>query len=983
MRKQPSSLDGLVRPDERLAYVAEDAAAAAGSGGTASTAGGLGVSYPIPWFGSSGLTYWRADNGSVATISLPDGGSQAVSDYGGGTDEDTEDGASMVTWWRIPSDCETLVIVARVVKKNGKYGRKIRWDFNDITDDERSAAFCERTLRGLRPKRVYDILIARSKGASKAVNPPSPFTPSANPPMLAGTPTRDNSMTAWPNPDSDNPIGYGPYGKRGSPSYPRYENPALSGDETYALARLDLRNYSPLQVRITAVGAAEKDRSGTYYPVTVTFTAGLVDTITLRGFRVGRKNPEDYTKYAKTYKRWRFQLSETDRDAGTAVLRVGPFGPRQAKHTWHITRIHAVDFRDDTQSRKTVEWYPATIGDCAGPDDIGIGFAASPSTDLDSTYHKAKSNSEVSGGRVPGAVADGSVTADTDDVSAGQATNWQNAQTSDGSAPADGGTAGKRRVLAVLGAGEHVDGKLANFTVSTAPDLDTEKADDAYIRFSADIQTTGGAASTAGDANATQAVFIFRREADGAVGTNYIRKRVDLNPTDTVAALTFHRKMGRKFHMVKMRLRNGISKVDTSLSTQTGGGLVSGAFRAGQTSGGAYVDTDAHLGIDNVSVTSTDFDSGESNAASVTVKFDNIGIGGLPVIPKKIFLFVNKRGQSPTTPYVPTSLADARQPSSSSWKFLKQVHVGDESAYVTVANNLQRQVDVPLRRKKTHKFCAAILVKGSNTFLSGNNAQDAAVLSVTGDSELPTGNYAHGNGNLIRGGSFIYSKDDVDAGGANTKPALRWKDFSTTPATPSSASDIDDSSANNIYWDKTNHCLVVKSGGTRIPACPVKKNLVPGETITVAVLLKQTGLATLPDVTLQAKLYIWYDDGTTTGWTVVDGTSAVIADINISTGAYKMGYSQVTVPSSYTRTKNGQLWLGVAHTPDAQMRTTNWMAVRGNQPMTWDAAAAESDWDDGSAATGYTSQTISDNTAGNFDANQGGFRGAGAGEITL
>lgn len=943
-------VDGVTLADERMQYALngiKKAIAAASAAGGAST--GTGVGYPIPYFGNLGTTYWRADNSAVSTITIPDGSSQTVEDYNLGTnDDDNLDGGGFVTWWLLPNDCAGFNFKVRPVKKNGKYGRPIPFNFDDVSDEERALGFAERTIRGLQPKWVYDITraTATSTSGAKTHNPVEPTKAARVAPQVTAGATRATSLQAWPNPVGGSPaIGYPPYNF--SPRYPLYQNPALPAGQGEALARLDLTNYAPLVVRITAVGAAEKERGGTFYPVTCTCTAGIVGSVTLRGFRVGRK-PEDYSKYGKQYRRWRHDLTEDERAAGTFVAKVGPFGRAQAKHTWHVTRIHARSWKDDAEQAIYNELYPALVADCAGPDDISIAFAASPSTDVDSAYHKAKSNSEVSSGRVPGAAADGTITADPDDVSAGQATNWQNAQTSDGSSPSDGGAAGKRRVLAVLAPGEEVDGKLAGFVVTTAPDLATEKDSDALIAFSADIQTPGGGASTAGDANATQAVFIFYRKGDTDSRPNYIRKRVDLNPTDAKAELSFHRKIGRGLHMKKMRLRNGISKVDTDLKTQTGGGLTSGLFVAGQT-GGAYTDTDAHTGISSVVIADADPGNPESAKAPLKATIGNVGVGGLPVIPKRGIVFVTRKGVTSS----PGSLPASDAPTSGDWRAEKEISLGDEPNLAVIAS-VVREFTAKLRRKKDHWVGLRLYVKGSATPIDSN------VLLYTTVSDLPNSNYGLGHGNYVRGGGFLHSKKDVDGAGSVNKPALDWEYWDNLAG--SGATDVDDSSGNPIYWVPALRHLVWKFNGGSPKYLAIKLPKVPpGKRFSVSMRLRSNS-GTSDSSTFIARICA-KGVGSLTTPALHRGTL-----LNANTGDFVSATSTVDLGTYSTGTQGLYLVLDRNGTSDDQdFQITDIMMNLGDQPLPWEGAGVEANWNQDPA----TSTTFTSTDAGSY-ANAGG-----------
>lgn len=994
MRKT-SSMDSVTRADERMGYIAEDALrrAMAAAGDGTNTVGG-GTSYPYPYFGPTDVTYWRADNSVTASITDQNGNTHTNEDYNKGTGEDNVDGASMISWWVIPNDTVRLTIHGYYVKANGTYGRKLRWQFDDITDDEAAGNFCERTLTGLRPGKVFDIVGCRAtlSDGSKAPNPVEPDEPSKIPPSTVPAVSLTDSMLAWPNPLGSTAAGYGPYS-----TYPTY-SPALASPFTAALARIDLRNYALLVPRITNVASPEKEPDGTYYPVTVTYLAGLVDVITIRGFRVGRKGPQDYSLYGKQWKRWRFQLDSTQRDAGTAILKVGPFGPRQAKQPWHLNRIHATDFRDETvQGKRYGEWYPALLADCAGPADINVTFAATPSTDLDSAYQKAKANSGTQTGRVPGASADGSVTADTDDVLGTQATNYQNAQTSDGSNSTDTGTpAGKRRVLGVLAPGEVVDGKLAGFSIVTEPDLQTEKEHDAFVRFSANIQTPAGAASTAGDANATQAVFIFYREDDADARENYIRKRVDLNPSDDMAECTFHRKIGRKYHMKKMRLKNGISKVDTDLKTYTGTGVTSGKWVAGQDSGGAYVGTDAISGIGSgtpgtggvtLAVATGDTSNDETHKAHFTVSIVNQGWTGtapgtLPVIPKRLVVYVSKKGATSDPGSLPTAPNDT--PSSGNWRVEKIINLRADHDLVRIAT-VTHQFSMKLRRNKQHWIKCRLYVAGDDT-----PRDQTTSTSYTAKTDLPVKNYAHGHKNMLPNSGFLFSERDYDnAAGSVNVLGRRWAvDIAGTPAKINNTIKTTDP-----YWDDPNHRLVWKDAGSsgRPAYGKTKRLLQPGETLTCPVLLAaDAGLAVTLTIQIEVVKVNDSNDFTGPAWgaeTTVWGPQTITATAADYGSTFEQFYVQDTVSSPLQLGANQSLYWKI--TVSGQTNThfvyiDNAVLARGDQVVSWDSQSQEETALENNAPAAATA-SYATTSASTWDAGAGGGNNEipSGGKITL
>lgn len=1007
MRKV-SSFDGVTRADERLLSGTAATASTTSATGTGGAGGGA-VSYPVPWFGPSDNQYWHVNNDTTTSVVDDTGGTHVVEDANKES-EARNTGGSCVSWWLLPTDCTKLVVIAYVITKHGKYGDRIRWAFDDITDAEAAAGFCERTLTGLDPAKVYDIVIARSINdtGAKAVNPPEPFEASWLPPMTGSTPTRVASLAAWPNPVAGSPaIGYGPYS-----TYPEYAGPAganrrtnypLEDPETYALARIDCTNYSSMQPRVVAVGPAIKHHDGVYYSVDFKYVAGIVDKLHIWLRRVGLKTAgvTDYKRYGKIKRVPLDELTDAERDAGTCTRLIGPFTRHQARQTWHIVRINAVEFRGEAQSKRLREWYPADPLQVAGFDHVTGNEATSGTltygTELTGVVYSipnAGAWPDTVGGPIPGAAAS-LAEADYGDLAGTQATDSINAQGRfNGTTFGQGG-----RVLGVFRTVQTIDGRAGGVTITSQPDTATERDDDAWITFSAPILNEAGAASTAAETNAAEGVHKFMRKdqwpgnaAYNAAPATYRpfvhHAIVTLDGTDTKVETTITgKKMGKRFVYIETVLRNAISKsrVDSAgnvVAVSTAGAITAGTtrlnFTAGRNANATYVGPNADDGIAGVQVTSASFDTGESNMGSATVQFNNIGVSAdgdgdaleatTAVIPKQILFYLNRRtSEPPSGAFAPATLAQALNPGAGSeWRLVKDPHVADEFEYARLATGLTRQVHFTARRKRQHWACAVIIVKGSTTPVSGT------MLALSrNSSELPNDNYAHGNGNQVVGGTFLFSRQDFGTAFFPGDHRL-GKHWYITPKKNDMASIIDDS-ATNPRWDPSRHCLrFLGTGSSTVTVTGytlLKKALEPGGILSDSFLARTNGFASgaIVSFTVGKADAAGVFTAVSTGFTI---TPALIT-------AYRAGVlfgGQIFIDSSFSLAANENLWLKIDVTitspgsTNGAVEMDNIMQVRGNQLLSYDFSPSESD--DLSNTT--TASAYSDSSAASIDAAGGG-----------
>ena len=136
-------------------------------------------------------------------------------------------------------------------------------------------------------------------------------------------------------------------------------------------------------------------------------------------------------------------------------------------------------------------------------------------------------------------------------------------------------------------------------------------------------------------------------------------------------------------------------------------------------------------------------------------------------------------------------------------------------------------------------------------------------------------------------------------------------------------------------------------------------------------------------------LQLYYDNtgsGGGTG-TVLSSAVTLSADLEAKTGNFKLFGFQFTMPALTISTA---LWVVLARTgasaTDA-IQVDNWMMVRGNQALTWDASSDEDDWQTNAAAsTAYTdtgSGDIDETAGGGNNAELTSSGGGNSGELTV
>jgi hypothetical protein len=896
-RRRISQFDGITKADERTGYMLEDALARARASADDDTqGGGGGVDYPIPYFGAGGTDYWQMD---------------AIRD-----DDDT--GKTVTMYWLIPAETYRLEVTYRYLKKDGTaYNKKRRWRTADISDDDRMNGLLEWTQDGLKPNRKLDIIQARAflgkrRSEDQAANPPEGGTvqtvPAAgNDTLIAGSPYD----------------GQGGYGSSGA---------GLGA----ALARIVSGEYLLAEPRITAIGAAEKEEDGVYWPITFTYNANTCRTLAVWYRRCGKKNSVTGVSTSTTYgriKRKKFEdLTEAEQTAGTCIRYIGPFIERQARKTWHIVRIRATSYLNDDAPRRIKEFYPILDADLStAANDTSPANSAAP---------------------IPGR-----------DASFGSGT------------PENPNGVSAAAMLAILSQVEDVNGSIpsSGFSIDTAPDLATEKDGDAYIRWQGTIKGPDGVTTiTAAEANATEAVFVFMtKKAFDDFGNDpkyYKRDRAQLEPTDQTVGGEKHRKIGRRLKLIKVVLRNALSRVATDLTSFTGGPVVSGLFVAGHTTGG-YVETDANLYLNTVQC--IQLDSGESNKAHFNASMNNAGFGGvIPVIPKTIEVFVSKKGQTTDPGALPA--AGTTPTAGSGWRLAKTIKTKDEPELATLGT-VTRQFQIAMRRKKAHFIKLRVWVAGSATPVDQTTST-----SYTTTSELPNDNYAHGNQNMVTGGAFLFSRQDFDTAN-NPDSGKLGKQWRTSPSRASVVNYIDDTTS-NPRWDKPNHALRFIGIGTFTGYTLIGKALQPGDTLAFSCLLSISGLTDV-NVTVE----VGHDNNDSGSFVSISSAAAVLNPaINLF---FRMYGDTITISGTPTIPAGSKMWLKITVTNIGVGGYTgmdNVMLARGSQILTYDYSATDLSVTND---TGSSSALTPVGTGpGQFDLGGGGKNpdlNAATGEITL
>jgi len=861
--------------------------------------------------------------GNAAIESLSGGSSTPVPYFGPGgvtywvlnaiQDDDT-DGNTCTMQWLVPIGTDKLTLFYKYIKANGNYGKLKKYVENDFTESEISSGFVEFTMPGIKANKSFDILKAVAKGdGARATNPMSDPDPST---LASGA--------------AD--VGTAPASTGGFP--PGSFTPALS---SAVLARVISGDYTPAVMRVTDVGTPLREPDGIYYPVTVQFTAGsYVQDIKLRYQRCGKRrtsggsgatgqNTIDLTIYGKPkFTPW-YEVSDAERAAGSCEINVGPFTRAQARKTWHITRVRARSVVDEKNGDKIVkEKYPAADADMAtAPNDLSPGNAV--------TTASYPSAFVAGAGSIPG--IDATATNGTPD-------NPGATDTAQGA------------MLAVLTPQQPVTSTpsepASGDVVRNTPDLATEKDNDAIIELRCYVDDSNNSAK-AQDVNASEVVFILARDGEEADQTKWKRFVVALEEDDTHAILQFHRRIGTRWNWIKNVLRNSTSRTTSTVTNYE--------FQAGNT---AYAGVNAiqALSIGTIGTGSnSDDDAGMFRFNVPLVNTAVAATDNLPAIPKRLYIFKNRKGTAPSS-VGSFDLAGGTKPETgdTNWVLDQVIGLRDQPILATAGTH-NIAVTIKTRRKKTVKYYAAVSAVGDDEL------ENSTVGSYDTNTDLPVTNYAHGTKNIIRGGSFVFSKEDA-SGGAADEPARKWEDWTGGTF---SGTDIDSGTTTNVYWEKADHRLRLVDNKNAVIACKIKKILVPGDVYTLSMLVRAQGALGLSE---SFSLQLYYNNGGGGTGTILASAVTISVTAPGSGSDYKLIAFQFTMPSFTIRE---ELWVVFTRTTALASQfgdivVDNWMLVRGNQALTWDSSGPEDDWETVAAA----STTYSDTGSGDVDANAGG-----------
>lgn len=923
MGRRTSIVSSQLLADELTGFK-QDSGTQAASSEINTPGGGGGAAIPTPYFGATNTSYWPVN---------------AV------TSEDTE-GVTLTQRWLVPTGTDKLVIFYKYIKADGMYGKRRKFVWDDFTENEIAAGFVEFTQLGIKANRSFDILkaVAKSSDGSRAANPISDPDPSTLPSGVAPV------ATVLP------PQTYG--------GFPPNSPPFSSSLGSSVLARCVPGPYLLANIRVTAVGTPVKESDGVYFPVTVQFdgTAGVRE-IKLRYERCGVKTGSGtgYNETTSYGNRPRFthwhEVTDTESTAGSCIVNVGPFGPRQAKRTWHVTRVRCKILVDDKNGDKIVkEAYPVAQADMS-------------TTPLDLSPANA-----VVAASYPSAFTPGAASIPGIDASAANGTA-QNPAATDTGQGAMLAVLTPQDVITVLPSDPSTGGTIM---LKNEPDLSTEKDHDAIIQVKAWVNDALHT-MTAENAHADEMVFVFCRKEDytGVPATDapfYKHIIIKLEPDDVFAVANFHRRIGKRFVWVKNVLRNSVSKSPSS------GAAVE--FQAGAT---VYIGPNASQGLTNLTVANPTYSTNEDSPGHITlsITFDNIGVANtnnLPVVPKALFVFAQRRDAAGVTFPGSTEIGAGTDMVSgdTNWRIAAVVKLKDLAGLTTDTSGAtpahEIKVQVKTRRKTAQKYAATIIAVGDNT-----RVNSSVTSSYTPSSDLPVGNYAHGTRNLITNGGFLFSREDFGTGTSTTNLGKNWWVNVST-----SAARLDTTATDSYpYWDQASHRLVWRNsaGGSATGAggvyayCRIKRLVTPGETLTNSILLAAdaTQGATLTFTIRIVKV----DDSAGTGaaWgaeTDVWGPHTITATTSDFSTTFQMFYVSGAVVSSLSLAANQRLYYKITASgiddDGTKVYVDNIMLVRGNQALSWEMS---SDEEDANSNTG-ASATYSSTSASTFDASAGG-----------
>lgn len=852
-------------------------------------------------------------------------------------DDDHRDGLYAVVSFRVPSETRRFKFKYAYVKKNGTYGKE-KWSRAIVlTDAQRMATasygVVEFPFGPLRPNARLDILrlVAIFSRDDEAKNPAEGVAENATP-VTAGT----TGSYPW------HPVS-APFSDTGT-------HPSGVGDSFLSgLATIITRNYFTGQIRVLAVGTAKKEVDGIYYPVTVGVApagqAEYLQSIRFGVHRVGTKAGGSGV-YSRRIPLPRIDLTDTDRttlgSTNSLELDVGPFRQKKVYDIlWARGR-----FGFDSDSRITKRRYPEADADIA-------------TTPTDTSPANSKNVAGTVLTTVPG---------NSDTTLPGY-----RAALNVGGGAMLGCLNGPSRITDAPS-----DPSAADIIVNEL-DISTEKASDCLV--SPRVWANQAHTKTFADTNAERMMAVFcPTDKLGPGEANYYKKiKVDVED-ETATSLVlppFRRKEGKPMTWIKnVAIIPGLDRLPSTGPSY--------GFRVGGNSGSGYVETDALSKISGFTLSSAASDDDNDNHAITATVTATATSGNYPLY-KRLVVFVNRKGTAPFGT-VPTSIDG-----DTNWKVAQDIRLRGDAKYHGASVTIR--VSVPARRKRTIYVCAAITAVGATSVPSGNSitgpppAKVSNILAVTTESQLPPGNYAHGNGNMIRGGSMNLALSEINVGGDDLKPARQWfwhAGALPTTGNPSTVlTDIDTGTTDRVNWRKANQCLYfydtgTADGGNVSAVHRLRRGIKPGEILSLSRLVGSDSLLGLTnsysfDAVLMHAYETSFGSGTWT-WQVL-ATFEPTPNMAPPILGWKMIGNTSTPVINFNKYRGSRFYIfirKITSTTNLFFRATNFMLVRGSQYLPWDASAEELDWGLDDAGAGFSNVTYNETNGGGFGMDQGG-----------
>jgi hypothetical protein len=574
------------------------------------------------------------------------------------------------------------------------------------------------------------------------------------------------------------------------------------------LASFDTGDYLTANLAITAIGAARNEADGIYYPVTMTYDAGIIDWVRFSIARVGAKvagvgvtdryngqqaldmGTATRAQKLNAIKNWRgmsrHYLSDAERDAGTCVVDVGPFTERQAKKSWHIRRIRAgITFeRTDRQDAREVRVKVPT-------DDNEL--SAYP-TDVEFN------NSALTSAAYLGVLD--AVEAVTD-------------------APSLPGTGALR-------------------LIENEPDFDTERHNDAKIVFR--VYTTEATAlyyegdtgqirKTWDDVNGGRVRVVvceYGNESDKAKWHQRVAT-VDMDENPYWVDVELHRKIGKRLVWLKNATLNGISKKATSNAVPPVGSV---DFRVG--------DRSADVGQITNFTCLDNWDDNGTQTVHVEVEWDNDAT--FPAVPKRIGVW--RISADPDPGHTDPTAWGQDNTTGTLWKFVKDVTIRDEPEYAAGGTGFKRRINIPQKTGETRWYIFGIQVIGDPNILftdvfdneAGNEAAGTADTEHPGQPGTPTGRFRRGHLRLkttrpTTGSATVYQYEWAVAS-TNTFAGITANDGEPTATGTEQCLTDDDTDSDGITTPGNGVAMpLVVSSGVKL-SIPIRKSELTAAGIT-------------------------------------------------------------------------------------------------------------------------------------------------------